>query len=212
MAETTSHQEQFGTPEAQREAAQLGMWIFLGTEILLFGGLFVAYAEYRMLFGRAFRAAGSHVIAWLGMVLTLVLITSSWFAARAVRLARQGQLSASARSLVGTLLLGVSFLVLHVLEYAHHAGEGALPGAWYRFAEVTQPGASLFFTLYYLMTGLHMLHVTVGVGVIGWVAWGASRGRYSAAWHTPVEVGTMYWHLVDIIWIFLFPLLYLVGQ
>ncbi len=205
-------QDHFATPERQKEAAQLGMWVYLATEVLLFAGLFVAYGEYRMEFGQGFRDAGRHVMGWLGLILTFILLTSSFSASMAVDRSRKGRMGATAGYLVVTIVLGVAFLALHLWEWHHHASEGALPGEWYHFREATTQGANLFFTLYYLMTGLHMLHVTVGIGLLVWITSKTALMRFSARYQTPIEIVVLYWHLVDLIWQFLFPTFYLVNR
>ncbi len=207
-----AHQEHFGTPERQKEAATLGIWVFLATELLIFSGLFVGYGEYRYLYNDAFHAAGEHVLHWLGLVLTIVLASSSFVASLTVRAARRGRVLSAIAWLLVAMALGVLFMVLHLWEWYHHAKEGALPGELYHFEKATMPGASVFFTLYYLLTGLHMLHVTVGLGLLSFGLLRLVQGRISAEYSTPVEVVVLYWHFVDVIWQFLFPLFYLVRS
>lgn len=199
----------FSTPAVQAHAARLGMWLFLGTEVLLFGGLFVGYAMYRALYPATFVACSHHLDRALGTVDTLILITSSLTAAIALHLARGGRARLAAAALGATVALGLAFLAVHGHEYARDIAEGALPGRLYH-AEVRLPGAGLFYTLYYFMTGLHSLHVAVGLGLLGWLALRTARGEFSEGWDTPLELGGLYWHLIDLIWIFLYPLLYLI--
>ncbi len=179
----------------QEHAARLGMWLFLATELLLFGGLFTAYSVYRYLFAEAFAGASRLLDVKLGTLNTVVLITSSLTAALA---------------LAATLVLAAGFLVLKGFEWTHDFHEGLLPGRLYSSTELTVTGAPMFFTLYFLMTGLHGLHVLVGMVVLSVLMVQCWLGRYDHGYVTPVELGGMYWHLVDLIWIFLYPLLYLI--
>ncbi|ATB29788.1 cytochrome c oxidase subunit 3 family protein [Melittangium boletus] len=208
--EASPWREYFGGREKQSEAAQLGMWIFLGSEVLLFANLFVGYALYRYYFPEVFIAASKHLKAEGALVQTLLLVTSSLFVVLAVHFIRQGKQFSAAGVLLVAILLGVGFLVIKGWEYWEHWKEGALPGEYYRLEDLPVRGGSLFFTLYFLLTGLHALHMLVALGVLGWLVLGAMSGKYTADYHVPVEVGGLYWHLVDIFWLFIFPLLYLV--
>jgi cytochrome c oxidase subunit III len=200
----------FPSLHTQQEAARLGMWLFLATEVLLFTALFTAYSAYRYLFGHAFEEASRLMHTSLGAANTLVLLTSSLTAALAVYHARRGGSRRSVLLLAATLAFAATFMVIKAFEYSHHFHEGQLPGKYYSYAELQAPGASMFFTLYFLMTGVHGLHVLIGMGVLGFLMVRSLRGAYSPAYNTPVELGVLYWHLVDLIWIFLFPLLYLI--
>ncbi len=202
--------EHFANAEVQRHAVRLGMWAFLGTEILLFAGLFAGYAEYRSLYQEAFIECSRHLDAFLAMIETAVLITGSFAVVMAHHYANDRRRALTSLSLLAAVATGVAFLALHGVEYAAHFQEGALPGKYYRFAEIPVAGASLFFTLYFLLTGLHSLHVIAGAGVLLWLAVRAVRGPFSEHKQNAVELGGLYWHLVDLIWIFLFPLLYLI--
>lgn len=205
------HEDHFGTAARQKEAATLGIWVFLGTEVLFFGGLLVAYAEYRWLFTDAFHAAGRHIEAWLGLVLTFVLISSSLVASFAVSAVRKDRPLVAAAFLSLTILLGLTFLGLHLWEWIHHLHEGLGPGEFFQTREpdLHVEGASLFYTLYYLTTGLHILHVTVGLGVLSVITWRTATLRYDSKYDNPLEVAVTYWHFVDLVWTFLFPLFYL---
>ncbi len=202
--------EHFATLGQQRHAARQGMWLFLISEVLLFTGLFTGYALYRALFPAAFAKASEHLDTVMGTVNTAVLLTSSLSVAFAVHAAKEGKNRLSALLFGVTLLFAFAFLGIKAVEYAHHFETGALPGKYYRMEALQLPGTSLFYTLYFLMTGLHGAHVLVGMGVLGWVAVLALRGRLSPAHYTPAELAGMYWHLVDLVWIFLYPLLYLI--
>jgi cytochrome c oxidase subunit III len=200
----------FPSAEQQEHAARLGMWLFLATELLLFAGLFTCYAVYRLLFQETFEAASHLLDAGLGTLNTIVLITSSLTVALAHHQAhlRRGRKAALLLGL--TLVLAGAFLVIKGFEWSHDFHEGLLPGRHYRYEGLQAPGAPMFFVVYFLMTGLHGLHVVVGMGVLAVLAVLAARGRFDGGWTTPVELGGMYWHLVDLIWIFLYPLLYLI--
>ncbi len=206
MAE--AFEEHFGTPARQKEAAELGTWIFLASELLIFGGLFVAYGEYRYLFSDAFREAGREVSGGLGLAMTLVLTTSSFLTASGVGAARQGSMRRTALLLGGAILLGAAFLAMHGYEYWDSARKGELPGQWYR-GQATSSGAGLFFALFWIMTGLHVVHVLVGAGLLSWAASRALRGRWSAAYHTPLVTVALYWEFVDMVWLFLVAAFYL---
>jgi cytochrome c oxidase subunit 3 len=201
----------FDTIEQQREAGSLGMWIFLVTEVMFFGGLFLGYVTYRIVYPDAFADASRHLDTLLGAVNTAVLICSSLTMALAVHSAQMSKRFLLLVCLGATLLLGLVFLGIKFTEYAHKFAEHLVPGAAFVYpGPYTQP-AALFFSLYFAMTGLHAVHMIIGVGVLAVLFVQAWRGRFSAAYHAPVELSGLYWHFVDIIWIFLFPLLYLIG-
>jgi len=200
--------DQFDDHARQDHAYRLGLWTFLATEVLLFGGLFAVYAAYRVLYPDGFaRAEHDNTIA-IGTINTVVLITSSFTVAMALHALRLGRPRASVGLLVVTIALGVLFLALKAVEYGVHASAGVLPGALYRAPRLPGAGPTLFYTLYYFMTGLHGLHVVAGVGVLAWVAARTHRRTYTREDHLPFELATLYWHLVDVIWIFLWPLCY----
>jgi cytochrome c oxidase subunit 3 len=201
--------EQFDTLERQAHAARLGMWAFLASEALLFAGLFTLYAAYRAMYGAEFVAAAAHDDLVLGTTNTVVLITSSFTVAASIQATRAGRPRAATRLLLGSIGLGVVFLVLKAIEYAEHVREGALPGPAYHLAALPTLGANVFFGLYWSMTGLHALHVCAGLAVLAWLARLSARGAFTPAAHTTLELGGLYWHLVDVVWIFLWPLLYL---
>ncbi len=200
----------FESLEKQQHAARLGMWLFLATEVLLFTALFAAYAVYRFLFGADFAEASRHIETWIGVVNTVVLVTSSFTVAMGLQRATRGDGRGTALFFALSVLLALTFLGFKAVEYTHHFQEGQLPGRFYTYEGVTGPGASLFFTLYFLITGLHGIHVVIGMTVLIVIGVRAYRGDYDAEYHTPVELGALYWHLVDLIWIFVFPLIYLI--
>jgi cytochrome c oxidase subunit 3 len=200
----------FPDMKTQEHAARMGMWLFLSTEILLFAVLFTAYAVYRFLFPVGFEEASKLAHVSMGATNTVVLITSSLTAALAIHYARHGENRKVVGLLAITIGFGALFMVLKGYEYYHHYLAGQLPGKLYHYAGVQGPGVSMYFTVYFLMTGLHGLHVLIGMTLLGWVAMRAARGEFGPGYYTPVELTGLYWHLVDLIWIFLFPLLYLV--
>jgi cytochrome c oxidase subunit 3 len=203
---------QFDSLEQQREASTLGMWIFLVTEVLFFGVLFATYALYRAWYAEAFAAASHDLLIWAGAINTAVLITSSLTMALAVHAAQTGERRRLMRSLVATMILGAAFLGIKAFEYYEGFLEGHVPGAGFRFETVHFQHAQIFFSLYYLMTGLHALHMIIGLAVMAVMLWLSWRGTITGEYHAPVEISGLYWHFVDIVWIFLFPLLYLIGR
>jgi cytochrome c oxidase subunit 3 len=202
--------EHFPTVERREHAAHLGMWLFLTSEVLLFGALFGLYTGYRLAHSAEFHAAARMNDARLGTLNTVILITSSFFAAWAVHAARHERRRTVLRCLIATLVLGVGFLVVKSFEYGDHFSHGIFPGAHYRDLDRPEAGARLFFTLYYFMTGLHAAHVIGGLVTLALLAYFSAR-RPSLATYVPLELGVLYWHLVDAVWIFLWPLLYLAG-
>jgi cytochrome c oxidase subunit 3 len=204
-------QHHFPDLDTQKEAATLGMWVFLAQEILFFGGLFCAYTVYRNLYYAGFSEASHHLDWKLGGVNTAVLIGSSLTMALAVRAAAQGRRGLIVLFLILTILLGGVFLGIKVFEYKEKFDHHLVPGHGFRWEGPNAHPAEIFYSLYFAMTGLHALHMIVGIPILAWIAWMAQRGRYSPAYHSPVEMVGLYWHFVDIVWIFLFPLLYLVG-
>lgn len=202
-------QDHYQDLERQKHAAQLGMWVFLASEVLFFTGLFTLYAAYRATYPKAFSEAVHHTDLWLGTANTYVLIGASLLVALGVHAIRHDRARTASRLLAWAALLGVLFLGLKLGEYFHHFREGIYPGSYYAFEELPGRGARSFFTLYYLMTGLHAFHVIGGIGVLSWLSWRARRGAYSSVWHTPLELGGMYWHFVDLVWLFLWPMFYL---
>ena len=194
----------------QVEASRLGMWLFLCTEVLLFAGLFVAYSVYRYSFQDAFAAASRSSEIWAGTLNTVVLITSSLTVALSIHYARNDKPKIAAVLVAITLAFGLAFMGIKAIEYTAHFREHQLPGRYYGFEEVRLPGASMYWSLYFLMTGLHGLHVLAGMGVLSVILWRTLHGYYTSRYYLGIELGGLYWHLVDLIWIFLFPLLYLI--
>lgn len=215
----------FDTPLQQFETAKLGMWAFLAQELLFFSGLFVAYGIYRSWYPETF-AACSHLLSRkMGGGNTIVLLFSSWTAAMAVRSAQLGQKANTSRFLLVTIVCACIFLVVKYLEYGAKFHEGLLPGHYFGHqyagifgaipADAEVPDlpakAHIFFGIYFIMTGVHALHVIVGIGVLIWIWRRNERGDFSKEYFTAVDLAALYWHLVDLIWIYLFPLLYLID-
>lgn len=233
----------FDTLEQQHSANVLGMWIFLATEIMLFGGLFTAYTVYRWLYPRVWAEMSMHQDIVMGTINTIVLLTSSLTMALAVRSAQTSNRSAQVTFLAATIVLGVAFLGIKGFEYYDHFAHGLVPGPYFvleteghhlpaveyvrgeepRLPSGAQPvtmdevnlwwrQSQIFFFLYFMMTGIHALHMIIGIGVVGYILFRAWQGRYNSDNFTSVDMTGLYWHLVDIVWVFLFPLLYLIGR
>lgn len=205
-------QHQFDTLEQQKEASTLGMWIFLVTEIMFFGALFCAYLIHRRQAYEGFAEASFQLDVGLGTFNTVVLIGSSLTMALAVWSAQVGRRKLVVAFLLGTIALGTVFLGVKVVEYSHKFHEHHVPGRHFHWEGAHPEAAEVFYSLYFAMTGLHALHMIVGIGVLAALLRPAWKGRYSAAYNNPVELTGLYWHFVDIVWIFLFPLLYLIGR
>ena len=204
---------QFDTEAQQKDASTLGMWIFLITEVMFFGGMFTAYTVYRRAYSDAFAVASSSLNVTIGAINTAVLLVSSFTMVMAVRAAQLGQRRMIVLFLVVTLIFGGIFLGVKAYEWNEKFEQHHVPGPSFHLDGVPQQGhAQLFFSLYFAMTGLHALHMVIGVGIISWLIWLARQGRFTAEYNTPVDIAGLYWHFVDIIWIFLFPLLYLIDR
>ncbi len=198
--------------DQQRETATMGMWVFLITEIIFFGGLFTAYLVYRTAHYDAWLIGSEHMDFWIGTINTVILLCSSLFVALALHAIQEGHNKLCALYFSIAAAMGLLFLGLKGVEYHRHFLEGAVPGSLWRL-QVNDPNSvQMFFYIYFVMTGLHALHVTIGVVLLLIIAWYALKGRYSPKYHNPVEVSGLYWHFVDIVWIFLYPLLYLIGH
>jgi len=219
------HQEglhhQFVDPEQQRNAASLGMWVFLGTEVMFFGGMFCAYLIYRYWYYPEFAAGSRSLDIWLGTTNTIVLICSSLTVVLGVRAAQMGKRRLLVLLLLLTLVLGLGFLGIKGIEWYDKFVEHHVPGVSFSAEDLIRDypqihidpaPTQIYFSLYFAMTGLHALHMIVGVGIFSYLTYYAWKGRYTPEYHTPVEIGGLYWHFVDIIWIYLFPLLYLIDR
>lgn len=203
--------DHFSDALQQRESAKLGMWIFLLTEILLFGGLFCAYTIYRAWYPEMFHNAHKALNVTFGTINTLVLIGSSVTVALAIRSIQLDRKKQTAIFLLTTILFGMIFMTIKYFEYSHKIHVGQLPGKFYTFTGIEGTNPHVFFSIYFLMTGLHGLHVLSGLFVLAWLFANTLKGRYSSEYYTPIENTGLYWHLIDIIWIYLFGLLYLIG-
>lgn len=207
---------QFDDARQQQEAATVGMWAFLITEVMFFGGLILAYVIYRNAYPESFHAASRVLNEVLGGVNTCVLLVSSFTMALGVRAAQLGDRKKLMMYIILTMIFGAAFLGVKVVEYAEKFEHHLVPGATFHFHGVPghehAPNAEIFFSLYFAMTGVHALHMIVGLGLMFWLLNKARKGAYSKDYYNPVEICGLYWHFVDIVWIFLYPLLYLIDR
>jgi cytochrome c oxidase subunit III len=206
--------EQFDTVDQQRDASTLGMWIFLITEVMFFGGMFLAYSIYRTKFPEVFAVASTSLNVIIGAANTVVLLCSSFTMVMAVRASALRKQKALVGWLILTLIFGLTFLGVKAYEWNEKFELHHVPGfANFHLNGVEQQGAAqIFFALYFCMTGLHAMHMVVGVGILSWLVWASSKGKFTGGYMTPVDISGLYWHFVDIVWIFLFPLLYLIDR
>ena len=217
----------FATEEQQKDSASLGMWLFLAQEVMFFGGMFCAYLIYRYKYFADFGSASQQLNIWLGAINTVVLICSSLTVVLSVRAAQLGKRMALVGWLLLTIVLGVVFLGIKADEYAEKFEKHHVPGASFSYHELLPSQeklppaerqyanphhAEMYFSLYFAMTGMHALHMIIGVGLFGFLACMAWRGKYGPGYYTPIENAGLYWHFVDIVWIYLFPLLYLIDR
>jgi len=210
LAQKTALAHQFDDLTQQYEASSLGMWAFLLTELMFFGGLFVGYTVYRTAYLAGFIAGSQHLKVLLGTVNTAVLLSSSLTMALAVHAAQEGRTRLLSRFVLLTMLLGLVFLGIKGYEYTLEYHEGLVPALKFAYTGPHAPQVKLFMIFYFVMTSLHALHMLIGLSLLTVLVILNGRGRFSTAYHTPVEVIGLYWHFVDIVWIFLYPLLYLV--
>src|SRR3954465_10059338 len=201
-----AHQHHFETMEQQAEAATLGMWLFLVTEVMFFGGLLMAYLLYRVWYPAAWSEGSLELDIVLGGINTVVLIGSSLTMALAVRAAQTGQQRATVVFLLLTMALGLTFLVIKFFEYKHKFELNHVPGPNFHFEGPYAAQVEIFISLYFALTGLHALHMIIVFCILSTILWMAHKNRFSPEWYTPVELSGLYWHFVDIVWIFLFPL------
>lgn len=228
MEHEASHpalQHHFENLEQQREAGNIGMWVFLVTEIMFFGGMFLAYTLYRSQYPAAFAVASNHLDIRLGAINTGVLILSSFTMAMAVYNTQIGRRKAQIAYLISTIILGLTFLGIKAIEYHEKYVDNLIPGSlipghpfnpnvheMHLPPDVSVQNLQIFYWIYFAMTGMHALHMIIGVGLLSVILYFSLKGRYSPEYHNPVEISGLYWHFVDIVWIFLFPLLYLLGR
>ncbi|MDD7985678.1 cytochrome c oxidase subunit 3 family protein [Lentisphaera marina] len=199
----------FSNADQEFESCKLGMWLFLLTEFMLFGGIFVAYVVFRTWYPETFES-GAEKLDWkMGAVNTVILITSSVTMAVAIREVQLNRKGRALALLLFTVLCGMGFLVVKYFEYNHKFELGIFPGDFFSFMGDHMSNEHLYFSIYFMATATHVLHVILGLLAILWVSWRTAKGEFYEAYYTPVEMVGLYWHLVDLIWIFLFPLLYL---
>jgi cytochrome c oxidase subunit 3 len=226
------HRHHFETEEQQREAGSFGMWLFLLTEIMFFGGMFFAYLLYRNWYYPAFAAASNTLNIWEGTINTAILITSGFCMAVGVWAAEVRNKRILVTMLVLTTVFGVAFLGVKYDEYHEKYELHHIPGNNFSIAQFVNPPidaktgkpteeplapdmaqkTQVFFFLYFAMTGMHALHMIIGIGLLFWLTWRANRGEFSSGYVAPIENFGLYWHFVDIVWLFLFPLLYLINR
>src|SRR5688500_3614104 len=198
---------QFDDLEQQREADTLGMWAFLATEVLFFGAVLAAFAIYRLYYHEGFREAQSHLNWAIGAINTAVLLVSSYTVVLAVHAAHKNDSRGIVRALAATIGLAVIFLMLKAVEYRLEWTAGHVPALNWRWTHHHEAEAKLFLSFYFIMTGIHALHMIVGIGIFVWVIRHARKGRFSRDYYNPVEISGLYWHFVDVVWIFLYPTL-----
>ncbi len=199
--------------EQQFDTVKIGMWLFLATEVLLFGGLFVGFGMMQARFPIEFKEAHEYLQRPLGTLNTVVLLFSSWTMVMGVLAARTSQKKKLVLFMIITIACACVFLGVKYFEYSHKFEEGLLPGHYYKHVGDKIPGShgyATFFSFYFMMTGLHGIHILVGIGLLAWIAIRGNRGEFNASYYTPVDLVGLYWHLVDLIWIYLFPLYYLI--
>jgi cytochrome c oxidase subunit 3 len=204
--------EQFVDLRQQHDAAEVGIWVFLATEVLFFGGLILAYCVYRSTYPVGFAEAAPHTKIIIGTANTAILLTSSFLVAWAVTITKLREARFAALLLWSAALLGVAFLALKGVEYTLEYREHLLPGFGFDYPGTQAHAAHLFFSFYLIATGLHAVHVTAGIAVLAIIGWRARQRAYSDEYHAPVTVAGLYWHFVDLVWVFLFALIYLPGR
>jgi cytochrome c oxidase subunit 3 len=205
-----AHVAHFRDREQRYVADHLGMWTFLATEILFFGGLFAAYAVYRWAYPAGFVEGSHHLDFWIGTINTGVLLTSSVLVALGDHAIKAGRADVLRWCLIGAWVLGAAFLVLKGIEYHHKYAEQLIPGLNFHSTDAHPAQVELFLFLYFVLTGLHALHIIAGLGVLGWLLWSVRRGLVTREEPARVEIVGLYWHFVDVVWVFLYPLLYLI--
>lgn len=211
MGNKNHHAHHFESAAAEFDASKQGLWVFLVNEVLFFAGLFVAYAIYRISNPDLLSQTHKFLNWKLGATNTVVLICSSLTMAMGVTAAQKGQQKKSANMILLTILLACVFLVIKYFEYMHKIHDGLLPGGLFTNTHLTHPKAPQFFSVYFVLTGLHGIHVIGGIVVLAWIYMRARRGDFTENYYTPVECTGLYWHFVDLVWIYLFPLLYLAS-
>jgi cytochrome c oxidase subunit 3 len=204
--------EQFVDLRQQHDVAELGIWVFLATEVLFFGGLILAYCVYRSIHPAGFAEAAHHTKIVIGAANTAILMTSSFLVAWAVTITKLGEARFAGLLLWAAALLGLVFIGLKGLEYTLEYREHLLPGLGFDYPGQHAIAAHLFFSFYLVATGLHAVHVAIGIAVLAVIGRRARQAAYSGACHAPMTVAGLYWHFVDLVWVFLFALIYLPGR
>lgn len=212
MSHSSQVAHHFEDLEQQNESLVLGMWLFLATEVMFFGGLFTAYVVYRTTYSEVFHEASRTLDLTLGTVNTLVLLVSSLTMAMGVYAAKTGRKNLLPLMLVATILLGLAFLGVKAVEYGHKFEHHLVPGAGFVWPGDNPPHAQLFFVLYFIMTGMHAFHMVIGIVMMAMLLVMAMLGKFGPERCMGVELAGLYWHFVDIVWVFLFPLLYLIDR
>ncbi|MCB0390863.1 MAG: cytochrome c oxidase subunit 3 family protein [Bdellovibrionales bacterium] len=201
----------FESAEQEFQASKLGIWLFLCTEILMFGGLFVGYVVFHNIYPEMFAEGAKHLDWKLGSLNTVVLLVSSFTMVLSIYYAQTNQSKKTSNMLLITFLCGLIFMVIKAFEYNHKIHMGLLPGELFTYENAQTANLAMYFSFYFLMTGLHGSHVLIGMGLIFWLWLRSRKNEFNKDYYTPLEIVGLFWHLVDVIWIYLFPLLYLVG-
>jgi cytochrome c oxidase subunit 3 len=203
---------QFASLEHQGETLQLGMWVFIATEVLFFGALLLGYAVYRNAYWHEFAIAGRDSKILLGAINEAILLTSSLTMVWAVKCAREERQRLLFRLLLATAALGLAFLVVKGFEYREDYLAHTVPAVNFRLKPGETPPAELFWIFYFVATGIHALHMSIGIGLMAYMAWRARRGDFTAAYYAPLETVGLYWSFVDTVWVFLFAAIYPLGR
>jgi cytochrome c oxidase subunit 3 len=201
----------FKNAEHEYVTSKQGIWLFMVTEILMFGAIFVAYGIFHSLYPEMFAEGASHLDWKMGFINTLVLITSSYTMAMSIHHVQKNQINQAITKLIITLVCACIFLLIKYFEYQHKFELGLYPGKWFEYKDAQHANLALYFSFYFVMTGLHGIHVLFGMGLITWVLIRTKRGDFSDKHYTALEGVGIFWHIVDLIWIYLFPILYLIG-
>lgn len=210
-AESLALREQYSTPQQQRETSTVGMWIFLATEVMFFGGLFAAFAVYRMYYTQGFLEGSHGMTLLIGSINTAVLFTSSLTMSLAIHSISQNRQARTYLLLIATVLIGLIFLTLKFTEYFLHYQDHKVPGVWFNSSAPQAGPEQMFYVFYFVMTGLHVIHLSIGIGLVAILAVRTALGRFNGYYHTAIDIAGLYWHFVDIIWIFLFTIFYVPG-
>ena len=204
--------EQYGDPQQQRDSSTMGMWVFIATEVMFFGGLFISFAVYRMYYTLGFLEGSREMTLLIGSLNTVFLFTSCLTMSLAIHSVGHGKQSRAYWLLILTAVIGLLFLALKFLEYYLHYQEHKVPGIWFESHDPEAPAEQMFFMFYFVLTGLHAVHLSIGIGLVLVMAARTAIGRFNSYYHTPISIVGIYWHFVDIIWTFLYVIFYLPGM